>query len=170
MKKNRQQTTNVIWSKEELAGRRQAMERLHPGFLNMELALSTWLGLVLIGRIFLHGLSIILGAESGWMLLAVPLNLLMCFGFYSVCIRQQWVLAWVFLIIRTGELGKTLIQTLPSLWYLNFWGDLWWVSTIAVLMLDISFLAFIAFVPSAHRCVENRKLVYSAQEFTAPEE
>jgi len=170
MKKNQQQTANMVWSKEELEKRKQIMESLHPGFLDMELALSTWLGLVLSGRLFLHGLSIILGAENGWLILAVPFNLLICFGLYSVCIQQQWVLALVFLIIRTGELGKTLIRTLPSLWYLNFWGDLWWVSTIVVLMLDISFLAFIAFFPSVHRCVENRKRVYSGQELVSPKE
>lgn len=163
MIKKRRTQNRVILTKEQIEERKIAMERMHPGYLDWELRLKVWLDLILIGRMYLHGLGILLGAESGWMILAVPVNLLFCFGFYSVCIREQWVLAWVFLIVRTGELGKILIQTLPSLWYLNFWGDVWWVSTIVVLVLDISFLAVVACIPEVHRFVEQQRFVYSGQ-------
>lgn len=163
MIKKRRTQNRVILTKEQIEERKIAMERMHPGYLDWELRLNVWLELILIGRMYLHGLGILLGAESGWMILAVPVNLLFCFGFYSVCIREQWVLAWVFLIVRTGELGKILIQTLPSLWYLNFWGDVWWVSTIVVLVLDISFLAVVACIPEVHRFVEQQRFVYSGQ-------
>lgn len=163
LKRQQQTEKRVILTKEQIEERKLAMERLHPGYSAWELRLGTWIGLILIGRMFLHGLNIILGAESGWMVLMVPVNLLFCFGFYSVCIREQWMLAWVFLLVRSGELGKTLIQTLPSLWYLNFWGDLWWVSTIAVLVLDIGFLAVVACIPEVHRFVEQQRLVYSGR-------
>ncbi len=163
MIKKRRTQNRVILTKEQIEERKIAMERMHPGYLDWELRLKVWLDLILIGRMYLHGLGILLGAESGWMILAVPVNLLFCFGFYSVCIREQWVLAWVFLLVRTGELGKILIQTLPSLWYLNFWGDVWWVSTVVVLVLDISFLAVVACIPEVHRFVEQQRFVYSGQ-------
>ena len=139
------------------------MEQLHPGYLAWDVRLGTWLGFVLIGRMFLHGLSIILGAERGLVMFLAPLNLLFCLGFYLVCIRNRWEISWAFLILRGGELVRTLFRTLPSLLYLNFWGDLWWVTTMAVLCLDISFLAVVACIPEVHRFVEQQRFVYSGQ-------
>ena len=164
MRNKRQKEDIAAWTKEQLEERKMRMEQLHPGYLDWDVRLKTWLGFVLIGRMFLHGVSIILGAERGIAVFLAPLNLLFCLGFYLICIRPRWELSWAFLILRGGELIRTLFQTLPSLLYLNFWGDLWWVTTITVLCLDISFLAAVAWVPSAHRFVENQRVVYSSQE------
>lgn len=127
----------------------------------MEIRLRAWLGLVLIGRMFLHGISILLGVESGIAVILAPVNLLICLGLYSACIRIQWKLAWIFFIFRAWELLRILMQTVPSLLYLSFWGDLWWVTTIVVMFLDLGFLAAVAFIPSVHRCLESRRIIHT---------
>ncbi len=168
MAKNRQEKRKA-WSKEQLAERKMAMERLHPGFVDMELRLRMWLGLILISRMFLHGVSIILEVESIGMLLLLPVNLLVCYGFYLVCIQQEWKIAWAFLLFRSMELGRMLVRSLPNLFYFNFWGDLWWVVTVTSLALDIAFLAAVACVPAIHRFVEREKIVYSGVEIGGEE-
>ena len=120
MRKKRQKEDIAYWTKEQLEERKIRMEQLHPGYLAWDVRLGTWLGFVLIGRMFLHGLSIILGAERGLVMFLAPLNLLFCLGFYLVCIRNRWEISWAFLILRGGELVRTLFRTLPSLLYLNF--------------------------------------------------
>ena len=164
MRKKRQKEDIAYWTKEQLEERKIRMEQLHPGYLAWDVRLGTWLGFVLIGRMFLHGLSIILGAERGLVMFLAPLNLMFCLGFYLVCIRNRWEISWAFLILRGGELVRTLFRTLPSLLYLNFWGDLWWVTAMAVLCLDISFLAAVAWIPAVHRFVKAQRVVYSSQE------
>ena len=163
MRKRKQKEKMPVWSEQELMERKLAMERLHPGYIDMEFRLGAWLGFVMIGRIFLHGLNIILGLQRGIFLVFIPFILLICFGFYSVCIRQQWKLAWVFLIFRAKELVQILYRTVPDLFYLNFWGDIWWVTTVGAVLLDICFLLAVALLPSVHRFVENDRLVRSPQ-------
>ena len=148
MRKRKQKEKMPVWSEQELMERKLAMERLHPGYIDMEFRLGAWLGFVMIGRIFLHGLNIILGLQRGIFLVFIPFILLICFGFYSVCIRQQW---------------KILYRTVPDLFYLNFWGDIWWVTTVGAVLLDICFLLAVALLPSVHRFVENDRLVRSPQ-------
>lgn len=163
MRKRRQKEKMPLWSEQELMERKLAMERLHPGYMDTELRLGVWLGFVMIGRLFLHGLNIILGLQRGIFLVFIPFILLFCFGLYSVCMRQEWKLAWVFLIFRGKELVQLLYRTLPDLFYLNFLGDIWWVTTVGAVILDISFLLAVACLPSVHRFVENDKLVRSRQ-------
>lgn len=69
MIKKRRTQNRVILTKEQIEERKIAMERMHPGYLDWELRLNVWLELILIGRMYLHGLGILLGAESGWMIL-----------------------------------------------------------------------------------------------------
>ncbi|MCI8660136.1 MAG: hypothetical protein HFG54_07815 [Lachnospiraceae bacterium] len=163
MKERKQKEKRPVLQEQELTERKLAMEKLHPGYIDMELRLGVWLGFVMIGRIFLYGLNIVLGVQRGIFLILLPFGLLMCFAFYSVCIRQQWKLSWAFLIFRVKEFSEFLYKTIPEIIYLNFWGDIWWVTTVGVVILDISFLMAVAFSPSIHRFVENDKIVYSRQ-------
>lgn len=160
MKNRKKKEAVTRWSEKQLTERRLAMERLHPGYIDKEFRLGTWLGLVMIGRLFLYGMNIILGVGRGFYIFLTPLAILVCFGFYSLCIRQNWIFAWMFLLFRIRELWQVFAKTWPGVFYLNFIGNVWWATTVAVVILDISFLAAVAFIPSVHRFVENEKAVY----------
>lgn len=169
MKQNRKQNRNqnrncmAFMTKEVQYQREEKMERLHPGYLDMNLRLHVMLGAVLFARGVFHALSVMLGQELPGLALLTPISLFVGYYMYRYCIRWSHGLAKLLFAFRMMELVRCFWQFGPYVFYLNFIGLVWFVTMVAVLLLDAGFLGYLVFFRKAKQQVEYNRIVWSGQ-------
>lgn len=152
----------VFWTREQREARQEEMDKLHPGYLDMQLRLFVMLGAVLFARGFFHAFSIMLGQESVSYIILAPISLFIGYYMYRYCMQSRG-LTILFFVFRLIELGKSLWTTAPYLFYLNFAGTVWWVTLVVCLLLDVGFLAYLGLSKSGRQQIKYNQIVNSGQ-------
>lgn len=158
--KKRDNTPPAQWSKEQLEQRRQQMESLHPGYLEMNTWMYVFFVTVLMFRFLYLGLLMILGQE--YTVISSAVNLLFCFFMYRYMLKLTYKISILFLLMRSIEL-LSLIPVWLSIFDYNFFGILLNVTLVVALLVDLAYLVCVTFVKPVREMISYNQIVHSGQ-------
>lgn len=154
-----------LYTRKEIEEREQAMNELHPGFLDMKLKLSILLGAVL----FTSGLNIVI---SGMLGIVTPtrsvvnfLTLAIVYYYYRVFIHGGLRLLNIAVLgVHILDLGVTLLPLLGYIFHMNTVGIVWLIVYTISMLIDIFFLTVLLVNDDAKQHMNFNRQIYFKEE------
>lgn len=162
---------HLHWTKEQFAQREAVMESRSPGYYDRKLTVQVLLGGLLFIRGFYIALSGILQIQDAVQIFTMTAGLVISYLYYRILIMGYipW-LAPLLLILRCGEFAYTLYSSLGFLFYMNFIGTCWWVTSMFAILADVVFLIYMIVGKKAQLLKFDNRILYSDAELSCSEE